>query len=119
MRLTIAAIVLAASLPSKANTWGTDLSDLWYNASESGWGVNIVHQEKLLFLTFFLYGANGAPVWYSASDVQYTAKNAAGALIFSGSLLPNDWPLARGACIQPVTSELSPSRNRDSHRLRN
>jgi hypothetical protein len=92
MRTLIAAIVLSIGLPAKANTWGTDLTDLWYNPSESGWGINIVHQERLLFLTFFLYGANGAPVWYSASDVQFAGTTSGGAWIFSGGLYQTTGP---------------------------
>jgi len=35
-------------------------SDLWYrNESESGWGVNIVHQGDILFATWFTYQSGG------------------------------------------------------------
>ena len=34
--------------------------DLWYrNESESGWGVNIVHQGDILFATWFTYQSGG------------------------------------------------------------
>ena len=42
-----------------------DLTDLWWNASESGWGLDIVqHPSDNLFMTLFVYGANGQPAWY-------------------------------------------------------
>ncbi len=38
----------------------TNYSDLWYrNESESGWGVNIVHQGDILFATWFTYQSGG------------------------------------------------------------
>jgi carboxypeptidase C (cathepsin A) len=37
--------------------------DLWWNAAESGWGVNIVHQGDVLFASLFTYGANNRPLW--------------------------------------------------------
>jgi hypothetical protein len=36
---------------------------LWWNASESGWGVNFTHQGDLLFATLFTYSGDGRPMW--------------------------------------------------------
>lgn len=44
-----------------------DFTDLWWNASESGWGISLTHQAGIIFATWFSYDANGAPVWYVAS----------------------------------------------------
>jgi hypothetical protein len=43
-----------------------DFTDIWYLIAESGWGVNVVQNENTLFLTFFIYGADGKPTWYVA-----------------------------------------------------
>jgi hypothetical protein len=43
-----------------------DYTDLWYAKSEPGWGTNVVESGDFLFLTFFVYGADQRPVWYSA-----------------------------------------------------
>jgi hypothetical protein len=78
----LAGLVLAA--PAAATTTTIDYSDLWYNApaeSQAGWGVNVAHQGEILFVTLFVYGADGVPHWYVASDVAATASNA-----FSGQL---------------------------------
>ncbi len=40
------------------------LSDLWWNPLESGWGVNVAQQNDVLFLTMFVYGADGKPTWF-------------------------------------------------------
>ncbi|MGE5616106.1 MAG: hypothetical protein ACM3X5_04250 [Bacillota bacterium] len=52
------------------------LSDLWWNASESGWGANIIEQEGVLFITFFVYGADGRPAWYVASNTAIVANSS-------------------------------------------
>jgi len=41
-------------------------SGLWWNApagSESGWGMNLTHQDDLIFTTWFTYDANGKGWW--------------------------------------------------------
>ena len=40
-----------------------NVQDLLWNPQESGWGVNIAHQEKTLFATLFTYDANGQGLW--------------------------------------------------------
>jgi hypothetical protein len=37
--------------------------DLWWNAAESGWGINIAHQDDTLFATLFSYDAAGRDLW--------------------------------------------------------
>jgi hypothetical protein len=43
----------------------TNYSDLWWRAggTESGWGVNVVHQGETLFATWYTYGADGTDLW--------------------------------------------------------
>lgn len=42
-----------------------DYTDLWWNPAESGWGLNFVqHPSGQVFVTWFVYGADGAPIWY-------------------------------------------------------
>jgi YVTN family beta-propeller protein len=58
--------------------------DLWWKspaASESGWGVNIAHQGDTLFATWYTYGADGRPLWLSASNLARTGNGT-----FSGEL---------------------------------
>ncbi len=42
---------------------GPNYTDLWWNASESGWGVNVNHQGDILFATLFTYDFDGQPMW--------------------------------------------------------
>src|SRR5258706_1697881 len=61
-----------------------------------GWGVNVIHQGDILFLTFFVYGATNAPVWYSASEVRYTNSLSDGSLVFTGPLYQTSGPWLGG-----------------------
>lgn len=62
-RIVFCLFLLLGSLPASAKV---DWTDLWWNPSESGWGVNLVQSDSFMFATFFIYGANGQPTWYTA-----------------------------------------------------
>lgn len=60
----------ALAQPASANTFATpDYSDVWYNSSESGWGVNIAQNNGVIFLSLYTYGADNQPRWYFASGM--------------------------------------------------
>lgn len=40
-------------------------TDLWWNASESGWGINITIKNDQFFAAWFVYDAAGKPTWYT------------------------------------------------------
>jgi hypothetical protein len=42
-----------------------DLTDLWWNPAEPGWGVNFVQADSFIFATFFVYGPANKPMWYT------------------------------------------------------
>jgi hypothetical protein len=46
----------------------TNYQDLWWNAAESGWGVNVTHQDNTLFATLFTYDAAGRDLWLVMSE---------------------------------------------------
>lgn len=84
----VCALVLCtlSSLPARAVSGSSDYSGLWYNASENGWGMNVIQQEQILFATLFIYGTGGAPTWYVASSVAFVSANAAGDRTYTGPL---------------------------------
>ena len=51
-------------------SWSSNYQDLWWNPAESGWGVNVTHQEQTLFATLFTYAADGEPMWLVMPDGQ-------------------------------------------------
>ena len=48
----------------------TNYQDLWWDASESGWGLAVAHQGDTLFTALFSYGDDGRPMWLVGSDVR-------------------------------------------------
>lgn len=83
---TICTTFLLAWAPASqaANTWGTDLSDMWWNPAESGWGANIAHQGEIVFMTLYVYGADNRVRWYAATGMQ--SRGGASAFTFDGIL---------------------------------
>jgi hypothetical protein len=84
-------IVLAASLvagapTASASTNASEITDMWWNPAESGWGLNIILQNNVAFVTFFIYDNTRKPVWYTA---QLTDQ---GNFVFSGSLYATTGP---------------------------
>lgn len=45
----------------------TNYQDLWWNPDESGWGLNLTHQDNVIFGSLFNYGLDGVGVWYFMS----------------------------------------------------
>ena len=45
----------------------TDVSDVWWNAGESGWGLQLVQNDTVVFATVYLYAADGRPSHYTAT----------------------------------------------------
>ena len=76
---------------ASANTFTTDLTDLWWNANESGWGVTATHQREVVFLTFFVYGTDNRPTFYTG-QASYAGQASSGALIFSGPMFQTTGP---------------------------
>ncbi|HEX6635425.1 MAG TPA: hypothetical protein VF038_15770 [Usitatibacter sp.] len=63
--ITLAAL-LAAAAPAHATPQRHNATDMWFDAAESGWGLNVIHQGNTLFGTLFVYGPDGQPTWYVA-----------------------------------------------------
>lgn len=74
-----------SSLPARAVTGSTDYSGLWYNAAENGWGMNVIQQEQILFITLFIYGASNQPTWFVASGATFTTASG-GDRTYTGAL---------------------------------
>jgi hypothetical protein len=78
---------------------GTLFTDLWWKPTESGWGVNVDHQDQQMFLTYYIYGSNGAPYWVTALLVHSPATRYTftGDLYeshgtwFGGTYVPGNW----------------------------
>jgi len=52
------------------------LSGLWWNASESGWGIHFTQRGANLFAAWYTYDAQGNPKWYVAPNCAFSSGNA-------------------------------------------
>lgn len=90
-RMVLAVMALAIvvnPMPALATAFSTDQSDLWWNPSESGWGIQFIQRGRVIFATMYAYDADGNPTWYSA-----TLYPVAGVLlIWSGDLYETSGP---------------------------
>src|ERR1700674_1392109 len=75
-RLLLTLLLLTASAQAAA----TDYTDIWYNPNESGWGVNVVQSDTFMFLTFFIYGADSKPTWFTGQVTLDASTNFNGTL---------------------------------------
>jgi len=73
--------------PALATSFSTDQSDLWYIATESGWGMQLVQRGSVIFATLFVYGPNGTPTWYVA-----TMNPTGASFTWSGTLYATTGP---------------------------
>jgi hypothetical protein len=48
---------------SGAPDWGNDLTDIWFNPAESGWGVTLAQHGNNVFGVWFTYDTDGQPLW--------------------------------------------------------
>ncbi|HXZ48046.1 MAG TPA: hypothetical protein VEG27_03445 [Usitatibacter sp.] len=57
-----------------------DYTDLWWNPSESGWGLSVTQQYGVMFLAWYVYDGNGKPMWYVASNCVVSGSGCSGTL---------------------------------------
>jgi hypothetical protein len=68
-------------------------TDLWWNPSESGWGINIVQgPTNLIFATWFVYDREGRPTWYTLQPGRWE-----GGRIYRGPIYKTSGPWLGGA----------------------
>lgn len=65
VRRLLLALLLVLPLGMTRPATAFDLTDLWWNSAESGWGVNFIQADDFVFATFFLYGLNKEATWYT------------------------------------------------------
>jgi hypothetical protein len=88
-----------------------DYTDVWWVPTESGWGVNVVHTDNFMFLTFFIYGQDHKPTWYTADLVLDSSGAFMGGLYATtGTYYSSPWNSADvGAAQQVGNASFRPS----------
>ena len=74
---------------------------LYWNPNESGWGLNVNHQDDTIFATLFDYDANGQPFWL-VSTMSKQSSSGGGTDIFSGDLLLTTGPAFNANPFTPI-----------------
>ncbi len=69
------------SFTTESRAEASNFSDIWWNPSESGWGLTLIHQGDTIFAAWFTYDAQNQPQWIVASDLQRQTDGS-----FSGAL---------------------------------
>src|SRR4051812_44869530 len=90
LKRMLAALAIAAGGAHAAMS--PDVTGLWYNPSESGWGASIAQQGDVLFVTLFAYDEQRRAQWFVASRV-IDAGNG----VHSGPLYRTSGPPFSGA----------------------
>lgn len=81
----LAILIAITGLNANAGSY----SDLWWNPSESGWGINFIQQFDTIFATMFVYGADGKTSWYVGSSMVTTPADSSR---FTGDLYETTGP---------------------------
>ena len=95
LRAFALSLCIAAATPLFASSTLTNYSDLWWTPAESGWGVNVAQQADVMFITFYIFGPTGQPVWYTALVVDQGVQPD-GTRLFSGNLFHSTGPYFGG-----------------------
>jgi hypothetical protein len=66
LSIALALSVVCLSTPVPATSFTTDQSDLWWNANEPGWGIQMVQRDQAIFATIYVYYTDDTPYWYTS-----------------------------------------------------
>jgi hypothetical protein len=98
LRTVIALLAAALLCTHPAVAANYDFTDTWWNPVESGWGVNFTQADDNLFATFFIYGADKNPTWYTGQMTWDGTSQFGGKLYatkgshFAGPWIPAEHP---------------------------
>ncbi len=75
--------------PSCSTPQSSPYSGLWWNPSESGWGMSVSQHGAIIFAAMYTYDQLGQPTWYVMSNCRVTAKSCSDTLYkVSGGTAP-------------------------------
>jgi hypothetical protein len=95
------------SVDRKLDT-GSDVSDLWWNPGESGWGVVLSQQYGSLFAAWYVYDASGHPQWLVLPESSFKFDAANGnAPTYTGEVYVTSGPPSTGP-FDPATVTATP-----------
>jgi hypothetical protein len=86
---------IAALLP--LTCLAENYSDMWWNPSESGWGVTIADHGTQLVAVWYAYDTDGSPMWFIVPGGTFNANRT----FFSGDLYRTTGPSFANATFDP------------------
>ena len=89
---------------SGAPQWGFDLTDIWWNAVESGWGLTLAQHGDNIFGVWFTYDTDGQPLWVVMPGVTFNAP-----MSFTGPLYTTTGPYFGAGAFDPNRVTLFPA----------
>jgi hypothetical protein len=105
-RILLCLFLLAAA--SRAGA--VDYTDLYYIPTEDGWGANVVQSDSFLFLTFFIYGTDNKPTWYTAQLTLDASGNYNGKLYATtGTYYASPWKPVDKTATEVGTASFQPT----------
>lgn len=79
-------IVCAASGSSRATA--SNYSDIWWNPSESGWGLHVNHVDQQLYITWYTYDSDREAVFYQGVSTRQANGSYTGTLFRAANGTP-------------------------------
>jgi len=96
-----------ALLASAAPLSPAGLSGMWWNPSESGWGIGFVQRRNVVFGAWYTYDSVGKPKWYVASNCTLPEGNTGTSGTCTGTLYQVSGPTFFGAQFNPALRQVS------------
>jgi YVTN family beta-propeller protein len=89
-------VMNGASGTSEAPPPAINVQGLWWQPSESGWGINLTHQGDIVVATWFTYDTDGQGMWLIMSNGARVGTNT-----YSGTLYRTTGPAFNSAFFDP------------------
>ena len=83
--------------------WGADVTDIWWNPSESGWGLTLAQHGNNVFGVWFTYDTDGQPLWAVMPGVTFNGADS-----FAGALYTTTGPYFGIAPFDPSKVTVTP-----------
>jgi hypothetical protein len=107
-RTLVAAAALALTLvalgpigDARATSANTDVTDLWWDPTDGGWGMQLTDTGTFVYGTLFVYGPDRQPTWVAG---EMTKTNSSLETKFTGPLYVTTGTYYGGISLKPFTS---------------
>lgn len=96
------AVAPTCTFTSGSRATVANLTDLWWNPAESGWGLSILHQGTQIYAAWYTHDADGTPAWMTALMDRQPDGTFRGALSRAASGTPFNREAGRPATVIPL-----------------